>query len=509
MTRTLNLLIVEDSLEDAKLLVYQLKDAGFVPAWRRVETETEYRAALSEDLDIIVSDLRLPQFSGERALAVLRESGLDVPLIVVSGTIGEEGAVDLLKGGATDVVLKDRMVRLTPAVERALREVQDREERRQVEDALRKSEKNLREAQRIGRVGSWELDLATERLEWSDETYRIFGCDPKSFTVSKEAFYEMVHLDDRSRVQATIKESLRTGNPYAVEHRIIRADGSERVVEERAEVFYDSSGKARCVVGTAQDITERKQLEEQVRRAQMMESIGRLAGRIAHDFNNILGTIMAYAELARTDMPGDKPGAECLREVLAACNRAKELISQIHAFSRHRQLERHPIRLQPIVTEVLKFIQPLLPNNVEIVSDIASDAPVVLANEGQIHQVLMNLCTNAAHAMRGKSGRLNITLARSTVGPDLARSHPNLSPGEYAHLTVSDTGCGMSTETLNRIFEPFFTTKPSGEGTGLGLSVVHGIVQEHRGAITVESIPNVGTTFDLYFPSHQNGEAPK
>jgi CheY-like chemotaxis protein len=235
-----------------------------------------------------------------------------------------------------------------------------------------------------------------------------------------------------------------------------------------------------------------------------MEAIGTLAGGIAHDFNNILSAIIGYASLAQMDLEDPSALRESLAQVLKAGERAKELVSQILSFSRPHKQERRPLRLQPVVKEALKLLRSILPATIEIVCRIEDTAPLVLAEPTQIHQVLMNLCTNAAHAIGAVPGRLEVILAAAEVDTATAQAHPDLRAGPYARLTVSDTGHGMDAATLKRIFEPFFTTKPPEEGTGLGLALVHGIMLDHEGAIRVTSEPGHGTAFELYFPAHES-----
>jgi len=247
---------------------------------------------------------------------------------------------------------------------------------------------------------------------------------------------------------------------------------------------------------------DRQQLEEQLRQAQKMEAIGTLAGGVAHDFNNILTVINGYTELLKISL-ADRP--EFNREldaVAKAGSRAKDLVRQILTFSRQEQAQREILQLAPVVDEATKFLRATIPSTIEIRSRFSADVPTVLADPTEIHQIVMNLGTNAWHAMRDRAGKLDVELESFVVDRELAAHTPQLREGRYARLSVSDTGKGMDAATLSRIFEPFFTTKVVGEGTGLGLSVVHGIMQSHDGAITVDSEPGVGTTFRLYFPAH-------
>lgn len=249
--------------------------------------------------------------------------------------------------------------------------------------------------------------------------------------------------------------------------------------------------------------TERLQLLQHLQRSQKMEAIGALASGIAHDFNNILAAVIGYAELALMDLPDESKSKESLEMVLAAGNRAKDLVKQILAFSRQSEEQRKPTQIAHALTEVLKFVRASLPATIEIREDLGSGIGNILADPVQIHQVLMNLCTNAHHAMREKGGVLEVKLTMVNLGPEYAAVYPDLKPGPHVKLAVKDTGHGMGEATKAKIFDPYFTTKEKGVGTGLGLAVAHSIVQKHSGAITVESAPGKGSEFTLYFPAIQ------
>jgi PAS domain S-box-containing protein len=245
---------------------------------------------------------------------------------------------------------------------------------------------------------------------------------------------------------------------------------------------------------------ERQKLEESLRQSQKFESLGTLAGGIAHDFNNILTGIFGFIELTRHDLPPDHPTQEWLNQTLITGQRAKELVRQILTFSRRTEGERHPTQLAPIVAEALRLLRSTLPSNVELASSFARSCPMVMADATQIHQVVLNLCTNAWHALPPRGGRIAVTVESCQPSAELIAANPALGPGLCTRLSIADNGSGMDPATLSRIFEPFFTTKETGQGTGLGLAVVHGIVGSHRGAIDVQSAPGKGTTFELYFP---------
>ncbi len=245
---------------------------------------------------------------------------------------------------------------------------------------------------------------------------------------------------------------------------------------------------------------ERVALAAQPRQTQKMEALGRLAGGIAHDFNNLLVPIMGLTELSMAEAPAKSDLRSNLEEVLDACERARELVEQILAFSREDEPEHHPIELHRVVSEAAKLLRATLPTTIELRQHIDKHSGAVLANTTEINQVMMNLGSNAADAMGAKGGVLEVTLGEAEVTDEIAAGHAALEPGRYLKLTVNDTGCGMDEETVRRIFDPFYTTKEVGKGTGMGLAVVHGIVTSHGGAITVASEPGRGTRFDIYFP---------
>ena len=283
------------------------------------------------------------------------------------------------------------------------------------------------------------------------------------------------------------------------------AEGNPRWYLTIKVPLRNPAGEIVGLVGMNRDITERKNADVLLRRTQKMEALGTLAGGIAHDFNNILLAINGNARLAIADLTPDHAAQASLREIAQAGGRAADLVRRILAFSRPQESRRDTMRLEPVIEEALKLLRSTLPAMTEIKSAFAENVPAVSADASQIHQVMMNLITNAAHATGDRVGLIEIRLDAVTVTADLLHASIDLREGFYARLTVSDDGCGMDQATVERIFEPFYTTKPAGQGTGLGLSVVHGIMRGHGGAVTVYSQPGKGTTFHLYFPGHLDG----
>ncbi|MDB6130796.1 MAG: hypothetical protein JWM04_1903 [Verrucomicrobiales bacterium] len=506
MTTPLRVLIVEDRAVDAEIIVRELRRAGFEPEWQRVDTEPAFLAQLHSGLDLVVSDYEMPRFSGVRALELLNQSGLDVPFIIVSGTIGEHTAVAAMKQGAADYLLKDRLARLGLAVNQVLEQSRSRRERKVAAAALCESEARFRQVvENINEV-FWMTDVGKNQMLYISPAYeKIWGRTCESLFQSSRNWVDAIYPDDREKVVAAMLTKQIRG-AYDETYRIMRSDGSIRWIHDKAFPIRDQTGQVYRVVGIAEDVTELRQMETQFLQAQKMEAIGTLAGGIAHDLNNILAAINGYTELSLMTLKENPDVREHLGAVLRASSRATDLVRQILTFSRQQRLERRPVQLGPVVVETLKLLRASIPSTIEFDTTFATDAPTVLADATQIHQILMNLGTNAWHAMKDRTGRLQVKLEKCMVDAAIAAAQPRLRPGLYARISVSDTGCGMDPATLRRIFEPFFTTKPPGEGTGLGLAVVHGIMDSHDGAVTVYSQPGEGTIFHLYFPAH-DGEA--
>jgi PAS domain S-box-containing protein len=315
-------------------------------------------------------------------------------------------------------------------------------------------------------------------------------------------FAKLVHPADRDFLLSRHNERLQgDGAPSQYSFRIVGAAGQILWIDLNT-VVIEWQGRP-ATLNFARDVTRQKHLEEQLRNAQKMEAIGTLAGGIAHDFNNILSAIIGYTDLAALILPEDDPARSSLGEVMNAAQRAKELVYRILSFSQMHEQEQKPVRMNMIIQEALKLIRPSLPATIEIEQQIDCQG-TILADPTQIHQVVVNLCTNAYQAMQEEGGLLKVSLAEVKLSLDDLVDHFDLDVGDYLKLTVSDTGHGMNEQTMQRIFDPYFTTKASSKGTGLGLAVVYGIVSAHKGAIQVDSEPGKGTTFEVFFPSIQS-----
>ncbi|MBI4877482.1 MAG: PAS domain S-box protein [Acidobacteria bacterium] len=366
----------------------------------------------------------------------------------------------------------------------------------------RRARQALEKSQAIAKLATFEVDLRGGKLVGSDEMYRVFGLDKAEPLPTHEEYLEMIPFTDRERVRAAIRDSVSTGTRYEVEHRLERPDGAERHVRVLAEFVSDAGGNTAGMLGTIQDITDFRRLEEQFYQAQKLVSVGRLAGGIAHDFNNLLTVINGYCELL-LDQPGmDRMTQARLGDILNAGKRAASLTGQLLAFSRKQVIQPVLLDLNHLVEEVRDMLRRLVPESIAFQVRLSPEPCLLRADRGQLGQVLMNLVVNARDAMPA-GGSLLIETASVDLEREQAAGCHGLSPGPHVVLTVRDTGTGMTEEVRRQVFEPFFTTKPKGVGTGLGLSTVYGIVSQSGGSICLQSEVGKGTIFKIYLPRAQ------
>jgi PAS domain S-box-containing protein len=374
---------------------------------------------------------------------------------------------------------------------------------RKGEEALARSEALLAAAEVIANLGSFEVDLTTGRVQWSDHLYRMADLAPGDRALDYEGFLGVIHPDDRERVRATIEEAIGKRADHAYEFRVPRADGTERVLSCLARVVSDAAGRPVQIFGTAQDISATRRLEGEVRQSQKMEAVGRLAGGIAHDFNNALTAIIGYGQIL-ADTLGGTPEAEWVAQIDGAARHAAGLTRQLLAFSRRQLLQPEVLDLSALVEELAPMLRVLVGENVQLVTTLEPETGHVRADPGQLQQVLLNLAVNARDAMPD-GGQLTISVGNTSLDPVQAVTL-QLPTGSYVRLAVEDNGEGMDEATKARVFEPFFTTKEVGKGTGLGLATVHGVVTQSGGQISFDSEPGRGTRFEILLPSA--GSAP-
>ncbi len=491
----LRVLLVEDSEDDAELTLRALKRAGYDVTHERVQTGEAMAAALdTKKWDAVVSDYAMPEFDAPSAFRLLRERGIDLPFIIVSGTVGEETAVEAMKLGVHDYLIKGKLARLAPAVERELRDAADRAARRATEQALRESETRYRRLEEAGVIGIIVTDASGRIVEANEAFLTMVGHSRDDLDAGRVNWAQMTPPEWLSTNAAATEQLGAHGVARPWEKEYIRKDGS-RVPVLIAVATLDASRN----ISISLDLSERKRLEEQLRSSQKMEAIGALAGGVAHDFNNLLSVILSYTGLIVDGLtPGD-PIRSDLEEVHKAGLRAADLTRQLLAFSRKQMLQPSVLDLNQIVTGMAKLLRRLLGEGCELSLLTASAVGKVHADPGQIEQVVMNLVVNARDAMP-KGGKLSVETENVTLDEEYASQHVGVAPGRYVMIAVTDTGTGIDSDTLARIFEPFFTTKEVGRGTGLGLSTVYGIVKQSGGHVWVYSEVGKGTTFKVYFP---------
>ncbi|MBF0233736.1 MAG: PAS domain S-box protein [Desulfamplus sp.] len=384
---------------------------------------------------------------------------------------------------------------------------------RESEAILKQNTELMREAGRIAKVGGWSADLENRKLAWSDEVAIIHDKET-GFSLSLDDGSEFIAPEWRDKVVKNYRDCIQYGGSLDEEFEIITAKGRRRWVRATGEAVKDRSGKIIRIIGALQDISDRKEIEEEKKRlqehliqARKMEAIGILAGGIAHDFNNILSGLMGFTDLAMLEAQGNEKLKHYLNQVSYSSLRARDLVRHILTFSRKSDTKKLSITIIPVIKETLKFIRASLPANIEIRQDLRVEDANVFSDTTQIHQVLMNLFTNAGHAMKEKGGILEVTLDSVELDESQIGYFGKISPGNYLQLNISDTGCGIPEKIIDRIFEPFFTTKKREEGTGMGLATVYGILKEMGGGISVYSEQGVGTTFKILMPEQHQGEA--
>ncbi|MEZ4232395.1 MAG: ATP-binding protein [Polyangiaceae bacterium] len=491
----LRALIVEDNPDDAELLLRALRKAGVDVQYQRVQTASEMRDALANrEWDIVLSDYHMPRFSASEALKLLQDSGLGIPFIIISGTIGEDVAVEALKVGASDFLVKGRLVRLVPSIQRALFDAEVFRERRRVEQALKESEIQYRRIVETTLEGIWIVDQRGV-TQYANATFAaMLQTTPE--LLEGRPLMEFFPPEWHERALNRFEE-IRNGKVNRYEIPLVRADGTDLWARLSTSLMTDDGGVADGVLAMVTDLTDHRKLQAQLMVADRMASVGLLAAGVAHEINNPLAVNIANLELVLRDLPellGDSPKAhmvlEEVQDALDAAQRVSRIVRDLKVFSRADSEERGAVDIHQVLDSSARLAWNVVRHHAVLTKDFAPDLPPVYANEPRLGQVFLNLIVNAAQAIpEGSVSKNSIVL------------HTHRRRDGKVVVEIRDSGCGMPPNVLAQLFTPFFTTKPVGLGTGLGLSICHRIISSLKGQIDVESELDRGTTFRIVLPS--------
>ena len=496
MIHPLNVLVVEDNPRDAEMLARELKRSGFNCNSTRAETEEQFLAALKESPDLILSDFSLPQFNGLQAFLLMQQSGKEIPFILISGTVGEDVAVEAMRLGVADYLLKDRLERLGSAVTRALELSRMRAMHSEAQTKLRIQERAIQAASQ-GIIITDALQTNCPII-YANHGFELISGYSVADSIGKNCHF-LQGIDTDAKAIDSIRDAIADESAVSVEMLNYRKDGSAFWNKFSITPVRNDAGIVTHFVGVQIDVTAQRSMEEQLRQSQKMDAIGQLSGEIAHEFNNLLTVISGYTELLLAPVTETESSWKYLTEIQTASDRAAYLTRRLLAFGHRDVRTPESINLNFAVTDTAKFISRLLGDEFEVDVVLYQNLGQTWADLGQVSQVLINLVLNARDSM-DSNGRITIRTDRLILKePRMTRSGKRAA-GNYVLLSVTDTGCGMNHSVVDRIFEPFFTTKSAGRGTGLGLSIVQGIVSQSEGFIDVVSVEGEGSTFHIALP---------
>jgi PAS domain S-box-containing protein len=494
----LDILYLEDDPRDAELVQARLEAEGVACRVTRVETEAAFCASLEQGgHELILADYTLPSFDGMSALKLVLERHPEVPFIFVSGTLDEEAAIEALKLGATDYVFKTRLSRIVPSLQRALREGQERAERKRTEEALRRSEAYLAEAQRLSHTGTFGWDVSSGYLYWSQETFRIFEYEPATLP-DVERVLQRTHPEDRALVRRIIDSAFQERKGFEVEYRLLMPAGS--VKHLRVVAHLATNGLE--IVGAVTDVTESKEAQDALRTSQAelahisrVMTMGELAASIAHEVTQPLAGIVANGNACIRWLAGACPNLEEARDaaqrIVRDGKRAAEVLARIRALTRKAAPEMERLDLNDTIKEVVALAQgELRKNRVALRTELLDDLPPVFGDRVQLQQLVLNLFMNGIEAMSAVGDRPR----------ELAVTTGN-GERDQVLVTVRDSGVGLDPQGREHIFDAFYTTKP--RGMGMGLSISQSIVQNHGGRLWAAANDGPGATFQFTVPNLQ------
>ena len=510
----MKILIIEDDSGLAELITEKVEECGFEST--SVNSGIEALKWLEDhEPDLMILDYNLPKMNGKELIVNIQNADWIVPPFIVSTGQGDEHiAVEMMKLGAKDYLIKNGyFLEILPRViQRVSKEIENEKKLKRAEEAIRESRERYLSLFDNMLDGIYRSTHDGKFVDVNPAMVRMFGYSSKEEMLQVDIINDLYFAPEERE-----SNILGMGQEEIEIYRMRRKDGSEIWVEDHGHYVHDEQGRVLYHDGILRDITERKQTEQeqekmlaQLTQAQKMESVGRLAGGVAHDFNNMLGVILGHAEMALMQLDPELPLHSDLKEIQRAANRSANLTRQLLAFARKQTIAPKVLDLNETMAGMLSMLRRLVGENISLVWIPGAEVWPVRMDPSQIDQILANLCVNARDAI-ADVGKLTIETGNSTFDADFCAKHAGFVPGEYIRLAVSDSGHGMDKQTLTHIFEPFFTTKGVGEGTGLGLATIYGIVKQNNGLVNVYSEPGLGTTFNIYLPRHlsKTGQVPE
>ncbi|MDD5522721.1 MAG: ATP-binding protein [Kiritimatiellae bacterium] len=500
LPKSLSILLAEDSEDDALLLIRHLRENGIIPEYTRVYTRPDCAAALEkQNYDLIIADYTMPQFTALNIIEMVKERQIDTPIIVVSGTIGEDAAVNTMRAGACDYIMKGSMRRLIPAIERELEEAK-----------IRKAHKR---AKKVNQLLSTAIEQAAETVVITDTKGVIEYANPAFQNITgysrDEALGKSISIMKSGKHNDVFYKELWTtissGRVWQGLFKNKRKNGTLYEEEVTISPVRDGSGNITNYVAVKRDITHEMELEQQLSQAQKLKAIGQFAHKVAHDFTNVLMMILGNAELAKKELPPSSGALHYISEITNAANRITSFVAELMAFAHMSPPKTTTIRIDRIITGIEEIIKKATSPAITFNINIKDPCVKAKVDVSRIEQVIVHMVDNSVDAMP-QGGTLTIEVSSTATSAEDAMLLPASLRNEdepadkYAILTIKDTGCGIAEDIQSRIFEPFFTTKKTKHNVGLGLAMVYKIVEQHDGQITVHSAPGQGATFRIFLP---------